>query len=99
MRGTAILGTLGTNIWIFTDPAGPAGWLRSTGNRDGSLADVVESLLLFLVNGKSVALLSIMFGVGLELQYRSARRRDEHGPAGTCGGACCCSSKERCTTC
>ncbi|WP_017975451.1 DUF418 domain-containing protein [Actinopolyspora halophila] len=80
VRGTAILGTLGTNIWIFTDPAGPAGWLRAMGNRDGSLAEVVESLLLFLVNGKSVALLSIMFGVGLELQYRSARRRGRTWP-------------------
>lgn len=28
-RGIAILGTLGTNIWIFTDPAGIVGYLNT----------------------------------------------------------------------
>ncbi|CAM2773392.1 DUF418 domain-containing protein [Saccharomonospora xinjiangensis] len=74
-RGIAILGTLATNIWIFTDPAGALGWLALDVERGA-----VETLLLTLSNGKFLALLSILFGVGLELQYRSAVRRGLRWP-------------------
>jgi uncharacterized protein len=69
LRGIAITGTLGTNIWIFTDPAGPAGFL--------GLGDTgaVETFLRFLSNGKFLGLLTLLFGIGMELQYRSAVRR------------------------
>lgn len=77
-RGIAILGTLGTNIWIFTGPAGAFGWVSPQG--DGPVEGVVETLLLTLSNGKFLALLSILFGVGLELQYRSAARRGRRWP-------------------
>ncbi|MBG0828611.1 DUF418 domain-containing protein [Planomonospora sp. ID67723] len=75
LRGVAILGTLGTNIWIFTDPGGPAGVL-------GALAQpgAVETFLRFLTNGKFLALLTLLFGAGLELQYRSAQRRGTPWP-------------------
>ncbi|MBP2335145.1 uncharacterized protein JOF41_001323 [Saccharothrix coeruleofusca] len=73
LRGVAILGTLGTNVWIFTDPRGPAGFL------DG--ADGIGELLLRTVsNGKFLGLLSIMFGIGLAVQHRSAVRRGERWP-------------------
>jgi uncharacterized protein len=76
-RGVAILGTLGTNIWIFTDPRGALGWVSTdAGERSG----VVETLLLTLSNGKFLALLSLLFGVGMELQYRSAVRRGRRWP-------------------
>ncbi|MEU4625932.1 DUF418 domain-containing protein [Actinoplanes sp. NPDC023801] len=75
LRGVAILGTLGTNIWIFTDPRGPAGALVPPGG-----AGVVEVLLRMLSNGKFLALLTLLFGVGLELQYRSAVRRGRRWP-------------------
>ncbi|MEO3870041.1 DUF418 domain-containing protein [Nonomuraea sp. B12E4] len=68
LRGVAIMGTLGTNIWIFTDPGGPANFL-------GSDPNVAETFLRFLSNGKFLGLLTLLFGVGLELQYRSAVRR------------------------
>ncbi|WP_228010875.1 DUF418 domain-containing protein [Nonomuraea phyllanthi] len=69
LRGVAIMGTLGTNIWIFTAPGGPVDFLR--------LGDsgAVETFLRFLANGKFLGLLTLLFGVGLELQYRSALRR------------------------
>nr|WP_311132356.1 DUF418 domain-containing protein [Nonomuraea gerenzanensis] len=70
LRGAAILGTLGTNIWIFTDPAGPLAFLSFGGD-----PGVVEAFLRFLSNGKFLGLLTLLFGVGLELQYRSAARR------------------------
>ncbi|GAA2209054.1 DUF418 domain-containing protein [Nonomuraea monospora] len=70
LRGVAILGTLGTNIWIFTDPAGPLAPLSFGGD-----PGVVETFLRFLSNGKFLGLLTLLFGVGLELQYRSAARR------------------------
>ncbi|RNL82083.1 DUF418 domain-containing protein [Halostreptopolyspora alba] len=79
-RGVAILGTLGTNIWIFADPQGAFGWLAASTRSPDSAGDVVEAALLFLTNGKFLALLSIMFGVGLELQYQSARRRRQRWP-------------------
>ncbi|MEV1000503.1 DUF418 domain-containing protein [Nonomuraea sp. NPDC050202] len=70
LRGVAILGTLGTNIWIFTDPGGPPAILSFGGD-----AGVAETFLRFLSNGKFLGLLTLLFGVGLELQYRSAVRR------------------------
>ena len=73
IRGIAIAGTLGTNIWIFTDPQGPAGLLSAV--QTGTLAATVEAGLRFLANGKFLALLTLLFGIGLELQYRSALRR------------------------
>ncbi|MGV9379024.1 DUF418 domain-containing protein [Nonomuraea sp. NPDC003707] len=70
LRGVAIMGTLGTNIWIFTAPGGSAEFLQFGGG-----AGVVETFLRFLSNGKFLGLLTLLFGVGLELQYRSAVRR------------------------
>ena len=75
LRGVAILGTLGTNIWIFTDPQGPAGVLNGL-----TSPDALGQTLGFLANGKFLALLSLMFGIGLELQYRSALRRGTPWP-------------------
>ena len=76
IRGIAIIGTLGTNIWIFTHPYGAVGFLTN-GAADASW---FETAARSLANGKFLALLSLMFGVGLELQYRSARRRGVRWP-------------------
>ena len=71
LRGIAILGTLASNIWLFSTPGGPAAWLS-----DGfATADPVRTVLQALSNGKFLALLTLLFGVGLELQYRSTARR------------------------
>ncbi|MBF8191413.1 DUF418 domain-containing protein [Nonomuraea sp. K274] len=64
------MGTLGTNIWIFTDPGGPAQAMAFGGD-----AGVIETFLRFLSNGKFLGLLTLLFGIGLELQYRSAVRK------------------------
>ena len=71
LRGVAILGTLASNIWIFTAPGGPAQWIS-----DGLTgADPTQRVLQALANGKFLGLLTLLFGVGLELQYRSMVRR------------------------
>ncbi|MBA8809765.1 DUF418 domain-containing protein [Promicromonospora sukumoe] len=71
LRGIAILGTLASNIWLFSTPGGPAAWIS-----DGfATADPVRTVLQALSNGKFLALLTLLFGVGLELQYRSMVRR------------------------
>ncbi|MFI6508114.1 DUF418 domain-containing protein [Streptosporangium sp. NPDC050855] len=75
LRGIAIAGTLGTNIWIFTDPGGPAQVLNALGT-----PGTMETLLRFVTNGKFLALLTLLFGIGLELQYRSAARRNAPWP-------------------
>ncbi|MEV0358576.1 DUF418 domain-containing protein [Nocardia sp. NPDC050697] len=69
LRGIAILGTLGTNIWIFTDPDGLLGYLHGIG-----AAGWVERVLQQLAQGKFLGLLTVMFGIGLAIQQGSARR-------------------------
>ena len=46
-----------------------------------SVNDFLAALTLFFTNGKFLGLLTILFGVGLEIQYRSARRRGVGWPA------------------
>ncbi|MBZ4312360.1 hypothetical protein LAN17_22600, partial [Mycobacterium tuberculosis] len=65
LRGIAILGTLGTNIWIFTDPEGLIGYLQGP---SASPWRPVEITLQVLAQGKFLGLLTIMFGIGLALQ-------------------------------
>jgi uncharacterized protein len=79
LRGVAILGTLGTNIWLFTDPVGPAAVFAGQPPH-ASLTGVVETGLRWLTNGKFLGLLTILFGIGLELQYRSSLRRGDRWP-------------------
>ena len=77
-RGIAILGTLATNIWIFTDPGGIVGYLeRPLPSLTGGLEQAVQTIVRQLANGKFLGMLTLMFGVGLELQRRSARRRHD----------------------
>jgi uncharacterized protein len=80
-RGIAILGTLATNVWIFTDPAGIIGYLlRPLPSLTGGLDQIVQTLARQLANGKFLGMLTLMFGIGLELQRRSARRRGQQWP-------------------
>ncbi|GAA5123028.1 DUF418 domain-containing protein [Pseudonocardia adelaidensis] len=76
LRGVAILGTLGTNVWLFAHPGGPVAWFAHA-FADGNPLDTA---LLTLTNGKFLALLTLLFGVGIELQYRSAVRRGNPWP-------------------
>ena len=75
LRGFAIIGTLGTNIWIFAylgdlnkmfgDPLQP--WWAS-GDR------AMQTMMLMLVNGKFLGLLTLLFGAGMELKRQKALR-------------------------
>lgn len=75
-RGIAVLGTLGTNIWLFTHPAGMLGSLVDplAGLRPG-LETLAYQLLTTLTNGKFLALLMMMFGIGVTLQHAAWQRR------------------------
>lgn len=76
LRGIAILGTLASNIWIFASPGGPGQWLS-----DGmAVADPAQRVLQAFANGKFLGLLTLLFGVGMELQYRSMVRRGLRWP-------------------
>lgn len=68
LRGIAILGTLASNIWIFTSFSGHGG--------TGWLADVSS----WIPNGKFLGLLTIMFGIGLEIQRQAAIRQGKKWP-------------------
>lgn len=80
LRGVAILGTLATNVWLFTDPQGLVGALRAGQLAAAGSWQSVELVLRQLANGKFLGLLTIMFGIGLELQRRSAQRRGRPWP-------------------
>jgi uncharacterized protein len=94
LRGAAILGTLASNIWIFStrhntaptavesahahaglDPMHFSPWSHWR-SLDGALALLVECLC----NGKFLALLSILFGVGMCAQYEAAQRHGLRWP-------------------
>ncbi|MEV1292333.1 DUF418 domain-containing protein [Pseudonocardia sp. NPDC049635] len=75
LRGLAIAGTFAVNVWVFADPAGPAAVL---GGFD--VGWWLDRVLLAVVNGKFLALLTLLFGIGMELQYRSAVRRGIRWP-------------------
>lgn len=79
MRGIAILGTLGTNIWIFTNPEGFIGYVSGVGRAEG-VWRWVEAVLQQLCQGKFLGLLTVMFGIGLAIQQHSAQRRGGSWP-------------------
>lgn len=77
LRGIAILGTLGTNIWIYTHPEGLIGYINGTPDSDWR---GVEVGLQLVTQGKFLGLLTVMFGIGLALQQRSAHRAGQRWP-------------------
>ncbi|WP_167475717.1 DUF418 domain-containing protein [Nocardia arthritidis] len=79
LRGIAILGTLGTNIWILANPEGMIGYLHDV-DRSAHGWIWVERVLQQLVQGKFLGLLTIMFGIGLAIQQNSARRAGRRWP-------------------
>lgn len=82
-RGIAILGTLGTNIWIFSHPGGMLGQLADpVGPGVPAWQVPVELVLKQVANGKFLGLLTLMFGIGLAIQFDSARRNGIPWPRG-----------------
>ena len=88
LRGVAILGTLATNVWLFTGPGGDAAVLYSLDGltpfaaflADPSAPNLAEGVFRTVANGKFLALLTLMFGVGLAIQFRSAQQRGTRWP-------------------
>ncbi|MFE7097847.1 DUF418 domain-containing protein [Streptomyces erythrochromogenes] len=85
LRGAAILGTLMTNVWIFASPGSEWGVLQGgmkvpDALGDPSAANIAETVFRFLADGKFLALLTVLFGVGLAIQFDSAARRGEPWP-------------------
>lgn len=81
LRGFAVLGTLGTNIWIFAH-LGNLSYIFTFDHSEWwtSINDFIRLFVLFLVNGKLLGLLTIMFGVGLELKYQQSLRKGTAWP-------------------
>lgn len=75
LRGIAIIGTLLSNIWLFTsltasdESLGGSGWQVH-----------VQTVTDMVSNGKFLGLLSILFGVGMAIQFEAARRRGHRWP-------------------
>ncbi|WP_277678735.1 DUF418 domain-containing protein [Gracilibacillus dipsosauri] len=80
-RGIAILGTLGTNIWIFAY-LGDISYIFTFDHYEwwSSIDHFIRILSLSLVNGKLLGLLAIMFGIGLELKYQQSLRKGRPWP-------------------
>lgn len=80
-RGVAILGTLGTNIWIFSHPGGMLGYLGSPTTQGAPAWQTgIEAVLQQLAQGKFLGLLTLMFGIGLAIQAESAQQRGRRWP-------------------
>lgn len=81
LRGLAILGTLGTNIWIFAH-LGDLNYIFTFTHNKWWLSgdDFLRTLFLALINGKLLGLLAIMFGIGLELKYQQSQRLNRPWP-------------------
>lgn len=82
LRGIAILGTLASNIWLFTSgftpgAAGGGGFGIPTGQE---ASDWLGTFSSWLPNGKFLGLLTIMFGIGLEIQRQAALRAGKRWP-------------------
>lgn len=77
LRGLAILGTLLTNIWIFsTASVSSIEDLGSVGEATyGAFDSAIDAVIPFITDGKWIGLLTIMFGIGLEIQRQSALRK------------------------
>ncbi|MFD3424936.1 DUF418 domain-containing protein [Nocardia fluminea] len=80
LRGIAILGTLGTNVWIFTDAAGMVGYLDELATTPENAWMWSERVLQQLAQGKFLGLLTVMFGIGLAIQQGSAQRAGRPWP-------------------
>lgn len=83
LRGIAILGTLLTNIWIFATPRVEVGMpdTKVDAITDvGGWANAFQTALGLVTDGKFIGLLTIMFGIGLEIQRQAALRRGESWP-------------------
>ncbi|WP_171110010.1 MULTISPECIES: DUF418 domain-containing protein [unclassified Streptomyces] len=81
LRGVAILGTLMTNVWIFATPGAEWAFLQGAPVAD-PFDEPVEALFRFVADGKFLSMLTILFGVGLAIQYDSARRHGAPWPRG-----------------
>lgn len=82
LRGAAILGTLMTNVWIFTGPGAEWGiWQAGFGGASfDSFPQAAVSVFRALADGKFLSLLTILFGAGLAIQFASAERRSQPWP-------------------
>lgn len=88
LRGVAILGTLATNVWLFTAPGGESVMLAGNGElgpmsaflENPSVGTFAEGLFRTAANGKFLALLTLLFGVGLAIQFGSAAKRGTRWP-------------------
>lgn len=83
VRGLAVLGTFGTNVWLFTHPAGMFGSLVDPlAGIDSDAELFIYGLAAGLPNGKFLALLMMVFGMGLTIQYSAWNRRQASGGRG-----------------
>lgn len=76
VRGLAVLGTFATNVWLFTHPAGLLGTLVDPlAGIDGAGELLVYGVAAGLANGKFLALLMLVFGMGVTIQFAAWNRR------------------------
>lgn len=80
-RGFAIVGTLGTNIWLYAALTNSRNDYL-LGGRDWwvSWDSALAALFIFLMNGKFLTMLTILFGVGLEIKRQQALRNNWKWP-------------------
>lgn len=69
LRGFAIIGTLGTNIWIFATVGDLSIYSQEIVDWWKMSDGWIMMLIGIFINGKFLSLLTILFGVGLAIKY------------------------------
>ena len=73
IRGVALFGVLLANL-VFAFRISPTGWYLPEDPYKGLADAVLEAALVFVVQGKAIALFSMLFGVGLAIQHQRFAR-------------------------
>jgi uncharacterized protein len=84
LRGLAIFGTFAVNIWVFavSDYVTAAFDTALTQGVLDPVSRFMHAAQAFLLSGKFLAMLAIVFGMGMQLLYQRALARGEAWPAG-----------------
>lgn len=82
LRGLAIVGTLAANAWVFARGLGSDSFAVDALTGQEYATRLPDQVRYFLTDGKSLALLTLLFGVGIEIQRQRARATGHRWPGG-----------------
>lgn len=80
LRGLAIIGTLAANAWVFARGPGSDSFAINPLTGQEYADRLTDQVRYFVTDGKSLALLTLLFGVGMEIQRQRAQTAGQRWP-------------------